>query len=88
MLKHPKIRAVGEIRLDYSSGEKDTYRGVDFKKVKKIQMKALRKHVLIARELELPIIIHVRDALADILEIFSTLVPNNYPIHRHCFMGT
>jgi len=34
------------------------------------------------------LLIHCRDAEEDCFEIMKEIVPQNYPIHRHCFTGS
>ncbi len=65
MLKTNKenVVAVGEIGLDYY-WEKEEKR-------KEWQRKAFKKQIEIANELELPIVIHTRDAVADTLQILK-----------------
>ena len=60
-LKAPKIIAVGETGLDYFYGA-DT---------KEAQKKLLRTHCEAARQTNLPIIIHTRDADDDLIEIID-----------------
>jgi len=74
--KYPKITAVGETGLDY-------YRDTS---AKKLQKELFRKHIELALEFNMPIIIHNREAHRDILEIIK-----DYSISRgviHCFSGT
>ena len=59
--ENKKVLAIGEIGLDYY-WEKD-------KEMKKIQKKAFIEQINIANKLELPIVIHTRDAVMDTLEI-------------------
>lgn len=57
--KNPKVMAIGEMGLDY-------YRD---RAPRSHQQKVFRSQINVAKELELPIIIHDRDAHGDILEI-------------------
>jgi TatD DNase family protein len=61
MSRHPKIVAIGEIGLDY-------YRD---RAPRQLQHKLFQSQLEIAAELELPVVIHNRQASADILEIIS-----------------
>ena len=74
--ENPKIKAIGEIGLDYHY--EDIPRG--------IQQRAFRLQMELARELELPVIVHEREAHQDGMEIVS-----DFPQVRgvfHCFSGS
>ena len=58
---HPKIVAVGEIGLDF-------YRD---RTPKELQIRIFIKQLELAAELTLPVIIHSRDAMAEVLEILT-----------------
>lgn len=58
---HEKVVAIGEIGLDYYHMHAE----------KEIQAKAFEKQIRIARELNLPMIIHNRDSHTDMLEILN-----------------
>ncbi|KAB0353513.1 hypothetical protein FD755_023787 [Muntiacus reevesi] len=77
-LRHPKAIAYGEIGLDYS-----------YKCVTPIteQRKILEKQLQLAVSLKKPIVLHCREADKDLLGIMKKLVPSDYKIHRHCFIG-
>ncbi|XP_067120085.1 putative deoxyribonuclease TATDN2 [Centruroides vittatus] len=77
-LVHPKVVALGEIGLDYSSRNSCQ---------PSIQRKVFQKQLKIAVSKNLPLVIHCRDAEDDCLEILKKEVPSNYYIHRHCFTG-
>ncbi|ELT96297.1 hypothetical protein CAPTEDRAFT_101517, partial [Capitella teleta] len=79
MLQHPKMVALGEIGLDYS-GNCGSY---SFE-----QKQVFERQLLMAVELNKPIVIHCRDAEADCIEIMQKVLPHNHKIHRHCFTGT
>ncbi|MCI0597872.1 TatD family hydrolase [Candidatus Parcubacteria bacterium] len=55
LLKHPKVVAVGECGLDY-------YRPEDAESVKGLQKTVFEKHIVLAVELEKPLMIHARPA--------------------------
>ena len=55
MTKHPKVKAIGEIGLDYY------YEGFD----RQIQIKAFEVQMELAKQAELPVIVHERDAHED-----------------------
>ncbi len=74
--EYPNIVAIGETGLDY-------YRDTSGKELQKV---LFRKHIELALEFKLPIIIHNREAHKDILGIIK-----DYSISRgviHCFSGT
>ena len=76
-LAHPKVRAVGEIGLDYHWGTP-----------KETQMPAFRTQLSIAAAAHMPVIIHTRDAWADTLDILrSDWAPSGLPCIMHCFTG-
>ena len=71
-----KIKAVGEIGLDYH------YEGYDREKMIKI----FREQLLLAKKLDLPVIIHSRDATKDTMDILREIRPENGVVH--CFSGS
>lgn len=71
-LDNPKVRAVGEIGLDYH------YPG--FSRERQIQV--FREQISLAGELGLPVVIHSRDAAEDTLSILRELRPAGV---MHCF---
>lgn len=73
--KHKKVVAVGEIGLDY-------FRNLS---PHDIQKSAFRKQIELAMELNLPIIIHDRDAHEDVLNILLEYAPRK--VVFHCFAG-
>lgn len=75
LASHPKCVAIGEIGLDYY-WESD-------KKVE--QTEIFKKQILLARELDLPIIVHDRDAHEDTLNILKKYKPKGVV---HCFSGS
>lgn len=74
--KHPSVRAIGEIGLDYH------YENYD----KTQQIKIFREQLLLAKELHLPVILHCRDAMGDMLEILHEFAPLDGVMH--CFPGS
>ncbi len=76
MLKHPKVVAVGEIGLDYY------YENVS----REVQKKWFHAQLTLAEELDLPVVIHTRDAMKDTLDILKEH-PNNRGI-LHCYSGS
>lgn len=81
-----RVVAIGETGLDF-------YRidaGVDRKAAEKIQESALRDHLALARELDLPVIFHCREALTRLTEIIHEEQEDGRPVQGviHCFGGT
>ncbi|WP_315079137.1 TatD family hydrolase [uncultured Clostridium sp.] len=72
-----KIVAIGEIGLDYYWDENPS---------KEIQKEVFRKHMELAKELNLPVIIHDRDAHQDTLEIIKEFPDVTGVVH--CFSGS
>ena len=72
-INNKKVVAIGEIGLDYY-WEKDIKR-------RELQKKAFIEQIKIANELELPIVIHTREAVMDTLEILK----NNNVIKKGIF---
>lgn len=70
-----KVKAIGEIGLDYH------YEGFDREK----QIKVFEKQVETANELDLPVIVHSRDACEDTLNILKKYRPKGVV---HCFSGS
>lgn len=75
MLKNPKVVAVGEIGLDY-------YHSVEFKAQQHTAFRALLE---LARDEDMPVIIHDRDAHGDMYNILREYRPNGV---MHCFSGS
>ncbi len=81
-----KVVAIGECGLDYYRAPED----VPLEQVKRRQEETFRAQVDLARELDLPIMVHCRDAhddLAGILEEYVT-AGKNIRGNIHCFTGT
>ena len=72
---HKKCVAIGEIGLDYYWMDDN----------KSQQIEIFEKQILLARELDLPIIVHDRDAHGDTLEILKKHKPKGVV---HCFSGS
>ncbi|WP_164174436.1 TatD family hydrolase [Ruminococcus flavefaciens] len=70
-----KIKAVGEIGLDYH------YDGYDRDK----QIRFFREQLAFANELDMPVIVHSRDAAEDTVEILREYRPKGVV---HCFSGS
>ncbi len=74
-LSSPKVKAIGEIGLDYH------YDGYDRDR----QIKLFEEQLILAKQLGLPVIIHSRDACEDTLAILKKHKPNGVV---HCFSGS
>ncbi|MDQ0258016.1 TatD DNase family protein [Evansella vedderi] len=74
---HPKVVAIGETGLDYHWD----------KSPKEVQKEAFRKQIQLAKEVQLPIIIHDRDAHGDIVEILKEEDASEVGGIMHCFGG-
>ncbi|KAL3224783.1 hypothetical protein MRX96_026370 [Rhipicephalus microplus] len=77
-LEQPKVVALGEIGLDYSSNNNCDH---------KLQQLVFRRQLQLASKGKLPLVIHSRDATQDTLRILKEEMPADWPIHRHCFTG-
>lgn len=72
------IVGIGETGLDYhyDNSPRDA------------QKKSFSGHIEIAKELDLPLVIHCREAFIDCFEILSNQNPLNIDLLFHCFTGT
>jgi len=75
--ENPKVVAIGEIGLDY-------YRNLSPRQAQKAAFEA---QLLLAEELELPVVIHDREAHADTLRILSKF-QEKMTVIMHCFSGS
>ena len=75
LAKKDKVVAIGEIGLDYH------YEGYD----REAQIELFRAQLELANELNLPVIVHSRNATEDTLEILRELRPRGV---MHCFSGS
>lgn len=75
---HPKVVALGEMGLDY-------YRNLS---PKKLQQEVFRTQISLAKEVDLPIIIHDRDAHGDTLKIMKEEKVSRVGGVLHCFSGS
>jgi TatD DNase family protein len=79
MARHRKVIAVGEIGLDYHYDNSP----------RDIQRQAFRRQLRLARERNLPVVIHTREAEPDTLEILNEeWAGASRPGIIHCFTGT
>lgn len=77
MAKNKKVKAIGEIGLDYYWKENPP---------KEVQIKVFREQMALAEELNLPVVIHDRDAHKDTLEVIKDFPKVAGVIH--CFSGS
>jgi TatD DNase family protein len=75
LARHPKVVAIGEIGLDYH---------YDFSP-REEQQDVFIKHLHLAKELRLPIIIHTREAWRDTVDILKEHWDNSLGGIFHCF---
>lgn len=75
LTKNEKIRAIGEIGVDYF------YETIP----REDQIKAFEKQLSLAKDLDMPVIIHTRDAFDDTLRILKKYRPKGVV---HCFSGS
>lgn len=76
--QHPKVKAIGEIGLDYY------YLYTD----KETQKKWFARQIELAKDLDLPILIHDRDAHGDTLDILKAHKGQKLRGILHCFSGS
>ena len=75
---HPKVVALGEMGLDYYWDQSP----------KEVQKEVFRKQIRLAKKVKLPIIIHNRDATADIVDILREENAGEVGGVMHCFSGS
>lgn len=75
---HPKVVAIGEMGLDYHWD----------KSPKDIQKEVFRRQIRLARKVNLPIIIHNRDATEDVVTILKEESVEEVGGIMHCFTGS
>ncbi len=84
-----KIVAIGEIGLDYYHIEGDSEKKVD--EVKKLQQEVFYKQLELAQKVNLPVIIHCREAHDDLFTILKNFYSRNSFKKEwgviHCFSG-
>jgi len=76
-LSHPKVVAVGEIGLDYHYDDDAPH---------ELQHEVFRRQLEIAKKLDLPVVIHDREAHGDMYEILCEYAPLKGVMH--CFSGS
>lgn len=75
---HPKVVALGEMGLDYHWDQSP----------KEVQKEVFRKQIRLAKKVKLPIVIHNRDATADIVHILQEEHAGEVGGVMHCFSGS
>lgn len=76
---HPRVIAIGETGLDYYYDHSD----------RETQKALFRRHISVARETGLPLIIHTRDAEDDTTAILAEEMEQGaYPALIHCFTAS
>ena len=77
--EHPRVIAIGETGLDYYYDKSD----------RQTQQALLRRHIAVARQTGLPLIIHTRDAEEDTAAILrDELERGAFPALIHCFTAS
>ncbi|MCG0238633.1 MAG: TatD family hydrolase [Firmicutes bacterium] len=76
LARHPKVRAIGEIGLDYY-----------WDYPREAQFRAFRAQIRLARELGLPIVIHDRDAHEDVVRVLEEEGAGEVGGIMHCWSG-
>ena len=77
LAEDPRVVAVGEIGLDYHYQKAD----------RNDQKAALRRQIRFAREIDLPMVVHCRDAYEDLLSILEEEKVSELGGVVHCFSG-
>lgn len=75
LAKFKKCKAIGEIGLDYHWCQEN----------KNLQKKIFIQQLELAKELNLPVILHIRDAMGDAVEILKSYQPKGV---MHCYTGS
>ena len=78
LLKHPRVAAVGEIGLDYHYEDAPS---------REQQLFAFRRQMDLAAETGMPVIVHVRDAMGDAMEVAREYAGKVTGVF-HCFAGS
>lgn len=75
ILSNPKVKAIGEIGLDYYHTKEN----------KDLQIKVFRQFLSLAEEMNLPVVVHSREATLDTINILKEY---NVSGVIHCFSGS
>lgn len=78
LASHPKIVGIGETGLDYYWD----------KSPKNVQQELFRKQIQLAQKINLPIVIHNRDATGDVVQILREENAASVGGVMHCFSGS
>ncbi|WP_404446779.1 TatD family hydrolase [Sutcliffiella horikoshii] len=78
LASHEKVVAIGEMGLDYHWD----------KSPKEVQKEVFRKQIQLAKKVKLPIVIHNRDATADVVQILKEEDAKEVGGIMHCFTGS
>ena len=76
--REEKVKAIGEIGLDYSRNNRVT---------SGVQKEVFSRQLELAVEIGMPIVLHIREAERDAHEIVRRIVPRGHMLHRHCVTG-
>jgi len=76
---HPKVKAIGEIGLDYHYEDGNP---------KEMQQEAFAKQIELAKRLKMPIVVHSRDAEEDTMSILKECNAFETKVLIHCFSGS
>lgn len=77
LASHPRVRAIGETGLDYFRTPPD---------LQEIQRHSFKRHIEIAKENNLALVIHDRDAHSDVLKVLEDIGAPEKTIF-HCYSG-
>ncbi len=77
MVKNKKVVAIGEIGLDYHWRDDN----------KDLQKRIFIEQIELANKLDLPIVVHCRDAIGDTLQILKEYTPKCESL-MHCYSGS
>ncbi len=78
LAQHPKVVAIGEIGLDYYRDHSPH----------DVQQQVFAEQIAMAREFGMPIVVHVREAMTDALDILRREKVHEIGGVLHCFPGT
>lgn len=78
LASHPKVVAIGEMGLDYYWD----------KSPKEVQKEVFRKQIQLAKRVDLPIVIHNRDATQDVVDILREENASEVGGIMHCYGGS
>ena len=85
LLSSKRCVAVGETGLDYHRLSEDER---EVEEMKKTQRAAFAEQMKLAGELDLPLVVHTREAEEDTLELMKTYLKREHKVHVHCFTSS